>query len=48
MGLPAIEIDALPLLDTAVGLFGSFVSESVSSGPSVLEIAVTIALIIYD
>lgn len=48
MGLPAIEIDALPLLDTAVGLFGSLVGESASSGPSVFEIAVTIALIVYD
>ncbi len=48
MGLPAFEIDALPLLDTAVGLFGSLVSERASSGPSVFEIAVTIALIIYD
>lgn len=48
MGLPAIDIDALPLLDTAVGLFGSLVGDSASSGPSVFEIAVTIALIIYD
>jgi hypothetical protein len=48
MELPSIDIDALPLLDTAVGLFGSLVGESASSGPSVFEIAVTIALIIYD
>ena len=48
MGLPAIDVDALPLLDTAVGLFGSLVGESASSGPSVFEIAVTIALIIHD
>lgn len=48
MGLPVIDIEAVPLLDTAVGLFGSLVSESASSGPSVFEIAVTIALIIYD
>ncbi len=48
MTLPSIDIDALPLLDTAVGLFGSFVGESASSGPSVFEIAVTIAMIIYD
>lgn len=48
MGLPAIDVDALPLLDTAVGLFGSLFNESVSSGPSVFEIAVTIALIIHD
>jgi len=48
MTLPSIDIDALPLLDTAVGLFGSFVGENASSGPSVFEIAVTIAMIIYD
>ena len=48
MGLPAIDIDALPLLDTAVGLFGSFAGEIAASGPSVFEIAVTIALIVYD
>jgi hypothetical protein len=48
MGLPAIDIDALPLLDTAVGLFGSLVGASAASGPSVFEIAVTIALIIHD
>lgn len=48
MGLPIIEIDALPLLDTAVGLFGSLAGDSASSGPSVFEIAVTIALIVYD
>lgn len=48
MGLPVIDIEAVPLLDTAVGLFGSLVGESASSGPSVFEIAVTIAMIIYD
>lgn len=48
MRLPAIDIEALPMLDTAVGLFGSLVGESASSGPSVFEIAVTIALIVYD
>ena len=48
MDLPAIDIDALPLLDTAVGLFGALVGENASSGPSVFEIAVTIALIIHD
>lgn len=48
MMLPTIDIDALPLLDTAVGLFGSLVGESASSGPSVFEIAVTIAMIIHD
>ncbi len=48
MGLPTIDIETVPLLDTAVGLFGSLVGESASSGPSVFEIAVTIAMIIYD
>ncbi|WP_447756909.1 hypothetical protein [Sphingopyxis fribergensis] len=48
MDLPSIDIDALPLLDTAVGLYGSLVGESVSSGPSVFEIAVTIAMIVYN
>lgn len=48
MTLPSIEIDTLPLLDTAVGLFGSLVGESASGGTSVFEIAVAIALIIYD
>ena len=48
MELPSIDIAELPLLDTAVGLFGSLVSESVTSGPSVFEIAVTIALIVHD
>ncbi len=48
MGLPAIDIEALPLLETAVGLFGSLIGESASSGPSVFELAVTIALIIHD
>ena len=48
MGLPTIDIEALPLLDTAVGLFGSLMGESISSGPSVFEIAVAIALIVHD
>ena len=48
MELPRVEIAALPLLDTAVGLFGSLMSESATSGPSIFEIAVTIALIVHD
>ncbi len=48
MGLPTIDIEALPLLDTAVGLFGSLMGESASSGPSVFELAVAIAMIVYD
>lgn len=48
MNLPSIDIDALPLLDTMVGLFGSFVAPSATSGPSVFEVSVTVILIIYD
>jgi hypothetical protein len=48
MPLPAIDIDTVPLLDTAVGLFGVFAGESASTGPSIFEIAVTVATIIYD
>ena len=48
MELPPVDIAALPLLDTMVGLFGSLIGESVTSGPSVFEIAVTIALIAHD
>lgn len=48
MDLPTIDIGAVPLLDTAVGLFGSLLGESASSGPWVFEIAVTIAMIVYD
>lgn len=48
MTLPSIDIDALPMLDTAVGLFGSLLGESASSGPSLFEIAVTIAMIVHN
>src|SRR5690606_3501742 len=48
MELPPVDIAALPLLDTAVGLFGSLMGESATSGPSIFEIAVTIALIVHD
>ncbi len=48
MGLSSIDIEALPLLDTAVSLFGSLVGETASSGPSLFELAVTIALIVYE
>ncbi|WP_338426426.1 hypothetical protein [Sphingopyxis kveilinensis] len=47
MELPPIDIDALPLLDTAVGLFGSLVASGTPS-KSVFEIAVTIALIVHN
>lgn len=48
MQLPAIDIDAVPLLETAVGLFGSLVHTSAHSGASVFEVAVTVMMIIYD
>lgn len=48
MILPSIDIDAVPLLDTAVGLFGSLLGEAAVSGPSVFEVSVTVVLIIYD
>ena len=48
MELPPIDVDALPLLDTAVGLFGSLVSSGGSPGSSVFEIAVTVALIVHN
>lgn len=47
MNLPAIDIEMLPLLDTSVGLFGSLAGEG-ASGPSIFELSVTIALVIYD
>lgn len=48
MEIPAIDIDAVPLLDTAVGLFGSFLGDSVNSNPGVFEVGVTVVMIIYD
>jgi len=48
MPMPAIDIAALPLLDTAVGLFGSFAAEMATSKPSVFEATVTVMLVIYD
>lgn len=46
--IAAPDIATLPLLDTAVGLFGSLIGDSVSAAASVFELAVTIALIIHD
>ena len=46
MGLPAIDINALPLLDTAVGLFGSLVAQT-KPGSATFEVTVTVVLIIY-
>lgn len=48
MDHPAIDIAAVPLLDTAVGLFGSLAGAAVASGPSVFEVTVTVVLIVYD
>lgn len=48
MDQPSIDIAAVPLLDTAVGLFGSLAGQAAASGPSVFEITVTVVLIIYD
>ena len=48
MDLPSIDIAALPLLETAVGLFGSFAGEMATSKPGVFEVTVTIVLVVYD
>ena len=48
MNLPSIDIAALPLLDTMVGLFGSLVAPSATQGPSIFEVSVTVILIITD
>lgn len=48
MGLPTIDINALPLLDTAVGLFGSFAGEWMGPKISTFEVTVTVVLIIVD
>ena len=47
MGLPSIDIHAVPLLDTAVGLFGSLIAQT-KPGTSVFEVTVTVVLIIHD
>lgn len=48
MGLPTIDIEALPLLDTAVGLFGSFAGDWTAPKISTFEVMVTVMLIIAD
>ncbi|WP_156416957.1 hypothetical protein [Sphingopyxis sp. H050] len=48
MELPAIDIDAVPLLDTAVGLFGALAAEGLAPSASVFEAGVTVIMIIYD
>lgn len=46
--MPDINIDAIPMLDTAVGLYGSLTQSSGDIGPSLFEVLVTLVLIIYD
>lgn len=48
MPLPEIDITAIPMLDTAVGLFGSFAGETAGGDPGTFEATVSIMLIIYD
>lgn len=48
MQLPVMDIDAVPLLDTAVGLFGSTAGGNLASEPSVFEVGISVMLIIYD
>jgi hypothetical protein len=48
MPLPSFDIDALPLLDTAVGLYGALAPSSDPIGPSLFEVIITLVLIIYD
>ncbi len=48
MELPAIDIDAVPLLDTVVGLFGSLAAEGLTPSASVFESGVIVIMIIYD
>lgn len=43
-----IDIDAIPMLETAVGLYGSLAQASGAAGPSIFEVIVTLVLIIYD
>lgn len=46
--MPPIDIDAIPMLETAVGLYGSLAQASGYGGPSIFEVVVTLVLIIYD
>lgn len=47
MDLPMIDIDALPRMETGVGLFGSLAGVGVQPSPSVFEVTVAIALSVY-
>lgn len=46
--MPEINIDAIPVLDTAVGLFGSLTQANAEIGPSLFEVIVTFVLILFD
>jgi hypothetical protein len=48
MNLPSIDIDSIPVLETAVGLYGALAPSSDPFGPSLFELVVTLVLIIYD
>ena len=48
MEFPPITIDALPLLDTAVGLYGSTIGPDTTADGSVFDIAVTISTVVHD
>lgn len=43
-----MDIDAIPMLETAVGLYGSLTAAGDPIGPSIFEVIVTLVLIIYD
>lgn len=46
--MPSFDIDTLPLLETAVGLYGALAPSSDPIGPSLFEVVITLVLIIYD
>ena len=48
MNLLPIDISSLPVLETAVGLFGSVTGGTQPLGPSLFEVILTLVLIIYD
>jgi hypothetical protein len=48
MPMPSIDIDAIPMLDTAVGLYGALAHASEPIGPSLFEVVIILVLIIYD
>lgn len=46
--MPDIDISAIPVIETAVGLYGSLAQATDPIGPSLFEVLVTLVLIIYD